>query len=331
MYIFQKNFDKEFDPLSFYKQESAKSAIHKKMNEPNNAMGSVEGDGWRNGTPGVDVTQTQPKMGENEYNWTNSGVTGGNSVFTQSVISANRQDAGLDPNSRGDVRGTGNAGKSALGKSREFLNEKYGAKPKSVSSSSGRTPKIVSSGSTKFDEAALRKQFEAQGMNPEQINDAVAQSRASYETELAARTVSSQTTAGIDKPTGGNKPQDLPKTLAKPIKEVPVITEEPEVEDNTLLNQFQADRRAETGIVRGKAQEYVDKGREKLGNLKETAAATWNNLSDSYGEGLTGSLGTDAALAAGGLALAGGAYHLLKKRRAKKKAEKEALENRIKK
>ena len=54
-------------------------------------------------------------------------------------------------------------------------------------------------------------------------------------------------------------------------------------------------------------------------------------MSDSYGEGLTGSLGTDAALAAGGLALAGGAYHLLKKRKAKKKAEKEALENRIKK
>lgn len=328
MIIFQKNFNKEFDPISFYKQESAKSAIHKKMNEPNNAMGSIEGDGWRNGTPGVDVTQTQPKMGENGYNWANSGVIGNNSVFTQSVISANRQDAGLDPNSRGDVRGTGNVGKSALGKSREFLNEKYGAKPESVSS-----------GSTyKFDEDALRKQFEAQGMKPEQINDAVAQSKASYEAELAARAVSSQTTVGIDKPAGENKPQNLPKPLAKPIKEVPIITEEPEVEDNTLLNQFQADRkaeaaklRAETGIIRGKAQEYVDKGREKLGNLKETAAATWDKWSDSYGGGITGSLGTDAALAAGGLALAGGAYHLLKKRKAKKKAEKEALENRIKK
>lgn len=74
-----------------------------------------------------------------------------------------------------------------------------------------------------------------------------------------------------------------------------------------------------------------EKGKELAGKAKDAVVEGYNKLAENYGEGLTGSLGTDAALAAGGLALAGGAYHLLKKRRAKKKAEKEALENRIKK
>ena len=41
---------------------------------------------------------------------------------------------------------------------------------------------------------------------------------------------------------------------------------------------------------------------------------------EGYGSGITGSLGSDAAVLAGGLALAGGAYHLMKKRREKRKA-----------
>lgn len=119
---------------------------------------------------------------------------------------------------------------------------------------------------------------------------------------------------------------------------VSVITEKPEVEVTPELNQFQVDRkaeaaklRAETGLVRGKAQEYLDKGRETAGKIKDSASNAWNKWSEGYGESTGRSLGTDAALAAGGLALAGGAYHLIKKRAAKKKAEKEALEARIKK
>ena len=74
-----------------------------------------------------------------------------------------------------------------------------------------------------------------------------------------------------------------------------------------------------------------EKGKDLAGKAKNAVVEGYNRLAENYGEGITGSLGTDAALAAGGLALAGGAYHLLKKRRAKKKEEKEALENRIKK
>ena len=71
--------------------------------------------------------------------------------------------------------------------------------------------------------------------------------------------------------------------------------------------------------------------KSKLSQIKNKAGETWTNWSNNYGEGITGSLATDAALAAGGLALAGGAYNLLKKRRERKRAEKEALNNRVRK
>ena len=84
-------------------------------------------------------------------------------------------------------------------------------------------------------------------------------------------------------------------------------------------------RKAEKGLAN--AKEKISSGFDKA---KDKAAEVAGKMSESYGEGITGSLAGDAALAAGGLALAGGAYHLLKKRRAKKKAEKEALESRYK-
>lgn len=140
--------------------------------------------------------------------------------------------------------------------------------------------------------------------------------------------------------------EEVKKDSVQTAPEVPTITEDVPVIDSTgveneitpELNQFQADRkaeaaklRAETGLIKGKAQEYLDKGREIGGKIKEGASNTWNKLSEGYGESTGRSLGTDAALAAGGLALAGGAYHLLKKRKAKKKAEKETLNQKIKK
>lgn len=121
-------------------------------------------------------------------------------------------------------------------------------------------------------------------------------------------------------------------------EDVPIITEAPEKEVTPELNAFQEDRkreaaelRANTGLVRGEAQRYLDSAREKANNLKEKASNTLDKLSENYGELTDGrSLGKDAAIAAGGLALAGGAYHLIKKKRAKKRAEKEALEAKIK-
>lgn len=135
-----------------------------------------------------------------------------------------------------------------------------------------------------------------------------------------------------------SKPVNTP-TAPTVDENVPIITDAPEEEVTPELNAFQEDRkreaaelRANTGLVRGEAQKYVDSAREKANNLKEKASNTLGKLSENYGELTDGrSLGKDAALAAGGLALAGGAYHLLKKRRDRKKAEKEALENRIKK
>lgn len=131
-------------------------------------------------------------------------------------------------------------------------------------------------------------------------------------------------------------------TVPTVAEDVPIIKDPDPEMDNTVIDQFQADRkkeaeaaaaerRANTGIVRGEAQKHLDNAREKFAAGKAKAAETWGKWSENYGEGLTGSLGKDAALAAGGLALAGGAYHLLKKRHERKKAEKEALNNKIKK
>lgn len=146
-----------------------------------------------------------------------------------------------------------------------------------------------------------------------------------------------------------SKPVNTP-TAPTIHEDVPIITETSEEEVTPELNAFQEDRqreaeaakqaaekeaaelRANTGLVRGEAQGYLDSAREKANNLKEKASNTLGKFSENYGELTDGrSLGKDAAIAAGGLALAGGAYHLLKKRRDRKKAEKEALENRIKK
>ena len=73
-----------------------------------------------------------------------------------------------------------------------------------------------------------------------------------------------------------------------------------------------------------------EKGKEIAGKAKNAVVEGYSKLAENYGEGLTGSLGTDAALAAGGLALAGGAYRLLKKRRERKRAEKKALSSKVK-
>ena len=324
MFIFQKNFNKEFDPIAFYNQQQAMMAVQKGQASNPSGKNKYQADGMTNGSG----NHTQPALPlSKDYNISENGVTGENSLFMKSTIDANRHAAGIDQkHSTNPATGIKNT--------REFLNNKYGSKPETKTSNM-----------PKFDEAALREQFKNQGMSPEQINDAIAQTKVSFDRELAAAATKDQPAVGIKVTAPANTPVVSEGKLKDPVprkvhvnEDIPIITDEPEVEDNTLLNQFKADRakeqaelRANTGIIRGKAQEHLDNARAKAGELKNKAVETWGNWSTNYGDGLTGSLAGDAALAAGGLALAGGAYRLMKKRRDKKQAEKAALNNKIKK
>jgi hypothetical protein len=139
---------------------------------------------------------------------------------------------------------------------------------------------------------------------------------------------------------------DLAATEARNTGTLPTTVQDVPVIDTTPIEEEALPKRSVMEIAKTKATVTTtnakkdsketlgtvkEKGKELAGKAKDAVVEGYNKLAENYGEGITGSLGTDAALAAGGLALAGGAYHLLKKRRAKKKAEKEALEGRIKK
>lgn len=116
--------------------------------------------------------------------------------------------------------------------------------------------------------------------------------------------------------------------VAETIQDTPII-EEPAIEEKALPKRSLLDTakvKAEVAATNTKKA-----AKEGLSKAKNKVVEVAGKMSEAYGDGITGSLAGDAALAAGGLALAGGAYHLLKKRRAKKKAEKEALKSRIKK
>lgn len=186
--------------------------------------------------------------------------------------------------------------------------------------------------------ADLERQFYGHPNAQQIIDDQIAEAKAQHDAEFTRKMLRRVKPAGIK--------VDTPKVEVKPEKiihpDIPIIKDPDPEMDTTVIDQFQADRkkeaeaaaaehRANTGIVRGEAQKHLDNAREKFAAGKAKAAETWGKWSENYGEGLTGSLGKDAALAAGGLALAGGAYHLLKKRSERKKAEKEALNNKIKK
>ena len=69
----------------------------------------------------------------------------------------------------------------------------------------------------------------------------------------------------------------------------------------------------------------------KVKDLGQNIGRKWNDASIVYGEGTDGrSLGTDAAIAAGALAATGLALHAIRKRRKKKQAQEEALNNKFK-
>lgn len=126
---------------------------------------------------------------------------------------------------------------------------------------------------------------------------------------------------------------DKSKDLVE-IQDVDTIDTTVEKEDPLPERKPEEIRAIKTQVIKDNVKNQLNKAKDSVKEtserVKTKALETYGNLADKYGEGVTGSLAGDAALAAGGLALAGGAYHLIKKRNEKKKAEKEALKNRIK-
>ena len=369
MLIFQKCFEgKEFDYKTFYtsqqnggaktQEQIGKEVMTHLQNEVvkdkaaagNKGMGTPEGDGWANGAAPKEQPQT-PQMGEADYNWKESGISGKNSLWNQKHVEARREAAGLTTDENG-VHVVKNEiqfpfqkkeeKKDGFSITRKLIGEQT-AKEQASKTTTQANPAQSHSNSVPeaFDEKTLRanleRQYHGHPHAQQIIEEQVVNAKTQHDAEVTHKMMKNVKPEGIK--------VDTTKVEVKPeriIKDVPVIDDTLEVEDTPELTQFQADRkqeaekaaadlRANTGIVRGKAQEHLDNARAKADVIKGKAADTWNKWSENYGEGITGSLGKDAALAAGGLALAGGAYHLLKKRHAKKKAAKAALENKVKK
>lgn len=119
------------------------------------------------------------------------------------------------------------------------------------------------------------------------------------------------------------------------IQDVDTIDTTIEKEDPLPERKPEEIRAIKTQVIKDNVKNQFDKVKDSVKEtsekIKTKALETYGDLADKYGEGVTGSLAGDAALAAGGLALAGGAYSLLKKRRERKRAEKEALNSRVRK
>ena len=357
MIIFQKNFNNEgkksFDPLAYYasQQKGGKKSQEEigkdvmahlqaeveKDKASKNAMSTSEGNGWANGEAPKEEPKT-PKMGETGYNWNESGVMGKNSILTQSTVKARQEAGGLDEN--GDPKHTLPFDKKEADNKNPFtfISNQAKKQNESVNKKSERT-------SVKpYDIAAARERFRSQNplLTPDQVEELVENEKHGYDQEVIAGKVNKQNVA--TSPVTQDKPHTVnEKVSEEKINPVPIHVEQPigvtapepirhnengEVitEETEALPELSLGSKAKV-----KATLLKDKVKNTAGDLKDKAVETYDNLSEKYGEGLTGSLGKDAALAAGGLALAGGAYHILKKRRAKKKAEQEALEEKIKK
>ena len=367
MLIFQKCFEgKEFDYKTFYtsqqnggvktQEQVGKEVISHLRNEVekdkaasnNKGMNTPEGDGWANGPAPKEQPKTS-QIGESNYNWKEQGISGKNSLWNQKHVEARRESAGLTTDKNGVDVVKDNVQfpfqkkeekKDGFSIVRKLINEQKNAKDKAVKVQT-KTTKPSNPVPEAFDEKTLRadleRQYHGHPHAQQFIDEQISSAKAQHDAEVTSKMMKNVKPEGIK--------VDTPKVEVKPEKiihkDVPVIDDTLEVEDTPVLTQFQADRkqeaekaaaelRANTGLVRGKAQEHLDDARSKTEDLKDKAVDTWNKLSENYGEGVTGSLGKDAALAAGSLALVGGAYHLLKKRRAKKKAAKDALDNKVK-
>jgi hypothetical protein len=347
MFIFQKNFNnngKTFDPIAFYNQQQARAAVHKSMQA--GAKSNPTSTGAQEQTP--PVVEHTPQMGDKDYDWKANGISGENSLWNKAHKEARRNSAGLVLGEDGVDRVAPTLPVTPEKNDMYSRTRRLAAEQAAAKQNQG----AGTSSSAAFDETTIRKQLETQyhghPQAQEKIEEELANAKAQHDAEFVKNQTAKITNTGAGIPTG-KKAEDpkktIPTKLVHPEGDIPIIDETIEEEITPEVEQFKADRireaeeakksaaelRANTGLVRGKAQEHLDNARAKVDTLKGKAVDTWNKWSENYGEGLTGSLGKDAALAAGGLALAGGAYHLLKKRRAKKKAAKAALENKVKK
>ncbi len=356
MIIFQKNFNndgKSFDPIAHYasqqkggkksQEEIGKEVMAHLRSEvekdkaSKRAMSTPESNDQAKGDAPREEVKT-PKMGESGYNWRESGVTGKNSVLTQSTIKARQEAAGLDEN--GDPKHTLPFDKKEANDKNPFTFISNQAKKQSevADKKPERTPVKP------YDSAAARERFRSQNplLTSDQVEELVENEKRGYDQEVIAGSLSKQnvSTSPVT--------QDKSKTVKEKVSEekinpVPVKVEQPvgvtapepikfNEDGEVITEETEALPELSLGSkAKVKATLLKDKVKNTASDLKDKTVETYNNLSEKYGEGLTGSLGKDAALAAGGLALAGGAYHILKKRRAKKKAEQEALDEKIKK
>jgi hypothetical protein len=170
------------------------------------------------------------------------------------------------------------------------------------------------------------------------VQTAIAKTRAAETSEILANDAHARNQSLLDKLVREHDAKEKANAAAaaatingqnlETIQDVPII-------DDTIIEEEALPKRSLVDTAKIKAQVAATNtkraAKEGLSKAKNKVAEVAGKMSEAYGDGITGSLAGDAALAAGGLALAGGAYHLLKKRRAKKKAQKEALESRIKK
>lgn len=156
---------------------------------------------------------------------------------------------------------------------------------------------------------------------------AVSRTRASETDNILIGDAQAQNESLLNKMIAENDAKERARAAAsgatETIQDTPIIDTTPIEEDVMPERSFMDTAKVKATVATTNAKKAVKEG---FSSAKDKAVEVAGKLSDAYGEGVTGSLAGDAALAAGGLALAGGAYHLLKKRRAKKKAEKEALE-----
>ena len=124
MLIFQKNFEKQFDPLAYYNQKQAEAAVMSGRAGNPTGKNKYMADGMVNGSG----NHTQPSLPlSNGYNISENGVTGENSMFMKSTIDANRNAAGIDQKYNTQPA-------TGVKTAREFLNNKYGPKPEVKSS-----------------------------------------------------------------------------------------------------------------------------------------------------------------------------------------------------
>lgn len=312
MLIFQKNFNgpdyEQYlpDALKNKNQSSSTEAgsssiaaayerVKKHMDEKSAKNGSTTTKSAE-----IDVTDNTPQMGNPNYNWRENGVMGENSLLNRASREAAETASGKND--------------TAVDKANKVTNP--GGKLPSEKTPHALVQSVVNKQQDPhFDETSYRANMKASNptLSDDQLNDMVAEAKFAHDREVLAKHDANLTVEGIN----------VDKVEAPKVETSPITT----VSTEPTVNPNEAGNSSANSTSSAEKISFKD----KIGDVKDKAVQKYGELSSKYGEGFSGSLAKDAAIAAGGLALAGGAYHLIKKRAAKKRAEKEALEARIKK